>query len=73
MSYPREDYSYSECAEMIECAGRWNNLDEWGESLGLSPDDVEWISPDLDDAGVVSVSLPMFDSLKCMGIERADR
>ena len=72
MSEQREDYSWSECAEIVECAGVWGSLDEWGEAHHLSSDDVEYINPDLDSDGIVSVSIPMFDSLVGMGVERKE-
>ena len=68
----REDYSGWECSEMVECAGVWGSLDEWGAAYNLSSDDVEFISPDLDSDGIVSVSIPMFDSLVGMGVERKE-
>ena len=65
MSEQREDYSGSECAEMVRCPGTWKSLEEWADSVGLSGDDLEFINPELD-GGIVSVSLPMYDSLKGM-------
>lgn len=56
-------YSWAECAEMICCPGEWKSLEEWGESLDLSGDDLEYISPEIDESGRVRVSLPMYESL----------
>jgi hypothetical protein len=68
----REDYSWSECAEMVKCVGVWHSLAEWGDSLNLSSDDVEWINPHLDSIGRVWVSLPMYDSLVDFGMEETN-
>jgi hypothetical protein len=68
----REDYSWGECAEMVKCVGVWRSLAEWGNSLNLSSDDVEWINPDLDSDGRVWVSLPMYDSLYALGNDISD-
>lgn len=66
----REDYSMDECGTMMVCPGSWKSVEEWGDALNLSGDDVEYLSPDFEEEeGVVRVSLPMYDSLRDFGME----
>lgn len=62
-------YSGWDCATWIECPGEWINLEKWADSLNLSGDDAEYIGPEIDSAGVVRVSVPMWDSLIAHGME----
>ena len=62
----REDYSWSECGEMVACPGVWSSLEEWGDAIGLSEDDVRYLEAEIDGDGIVRVTVAMFDSLVSM-------
>lgn len=63
----REDYSWSECAETV-CAGQWDSIEAWAESVGMSLEEAQWVGVSQDDADMVHVPLPVWDDLRDRGM-----